>query len=75
MRSTSASRPICSALSGRPGPEGRARRKDMVPLRTEGLGWDIGWGFVYLASDEARWITGALLPIDGGLLNVRDWPR
>ena len=57
------------------GPEARARRKDMVPLGTEGLGWDIGWGFVYLASDEARWITGALLPIDGGLLNVRDWPR
>lgn len=57
------------------GPEARRRRKNMVPLRTEGLGWDIGWGLVYLASDEARWITGALLPIDGGLLNVRDWPR
>lgn len=57
------------------GDAARARRKDMVPLKTEGLGWDIGWGFVYLASDEARWITGALLPVDGGLLNVRDWPR
>jgi len=57
------------------GPEARERRKNMVPLKTEGLGWDIGWGVVYLASDEARWITGALLPIDGGLINVRDWPR
>jgi len=57
------------------GPEARERRKNMVPLRTEGLGWDIGHGMVYLASDEARWVTGLLLPIDGGLLNVRDWPR
>lgn len=57
------------------GEEARARRAQMVPLRQEGLGWDIGWGMVYLASDEARWITGVLLPIDGGLLNVRDWPR
>lgn len=57
------------------GPEARARRAAMVPLRREGLGWDVGWGMVYLASDEARWITGAMLPIDGGLLNVRDWPR
>lgn len=57
------------------GEEARERRRKMVPLATEGLGWDIGWGMVYLASEEARWITGAMLPIDGGLLNVRDWPR
>lgn len=57
------------------GADARERRRTMVPLRTEGLGWDIGWGMVYLASEEARWITGLLLPIDGGLLNVRDWPR
>lgn len=57
------------------GDDARARRRNAVPLRTEGLGWDIGWAFVYLASDEARWITGALLPVDGGFLNVRDWPR
>ncbi len=57
------------------GEASRQRRVEMVPLRTEGTGWDIGWGFVYLASDEARWITGILLPIDGGLINLRDWPR
>ena len=27
---------------------------------------DIAWGAVYLASDEARWVTGAELVIDGG---------
>lgn len=29
---------------------------------------DIAWGVVYLASDQARWITGSELVIDGGYL-------
>lgn len=57
------------------GEAARKRRAAMTPLQKEGLGWDIGWGMVYLSSEEARWITGVLLPIDGGLMNVRDWPR
>lgn len=57
------------------GEEYRERRRQMVPLQTEGTGWDIGWGAVFLASDEARWITGVLLPIDGGLMSIRPWPR
>ena len=57
------------------GPEYRERRRQLVPLQTEGTGWDIGWGAVYLASDEARWITGLLLPIDGGLMAIRPWPQ
>ena len=32
----------------------------------EGTGWDIGYGALFLASDESRWITGITLPIDGG---------
>lgn len=35
-------------------------------LGTEGTGWDIGYGVLFLASDEARWITGITLAIDGG---------
>jgi NAD(P)-dependent dehydrogenase (short-subunit alcohol dehydrogenase family) len=46
--------------------EARERRRKQVPLRKEGTGWDVGWAAVYLASDEARWVTGAFLPIDGG---------
>ncbi|MFN4088630.1 MAG: SDR family NAD(P)-dependent oxidoreductase [Alphaproteobacteria bacterium] len=53
----------------------RERRRLGVPLQTEGTGWDIGWAAVYLASDESRWVTGALLPVDGGFLALRDWPR
>lgn len=49
------------------GPEARERRRQSIPLGTEGTGWDVGWGAVYLASDEARWVTGHVLVIDGGL--------
>jgi NAD(P)-dependent dehydrogenase (short-subunit alcohol dehydrogenase family) len=53
----------------------RARRANMVPLRSEGTAWDVAYGALYLASDESRWVTGILLPIDGGLLSLREWPH
>lgn len=49
------------------GPEARERRRRASPLGTEGTGWDVAWGAVYLASDEARWVTGQVLVIDAGL--------
>jgi NAD(P)-dependent dehydrogenase (short-subunit alcohol dehydrogenase family) len=49
------------------GPEARERRRKANPLGTEGTGWDVAWGAVYLASDESRWVTGQVLVIDGGL--------
>jgi NAD(P)-dependent dehydrogenase (short-subunit alcohol dehydrogenase family) len=39
-------------------------------LGTEGNGWDVGWAAAFLASDQARWITGATLPVDSGILGV-----
>ena len=45
----------------------RRRRREAAPLGTEGTGWDVGWAAVYLASDEARWVTGVVLPVDAGL--------
>jgi NAD(P)-dependent dehydrogenase (short-subunit alcohol dehydrogenase family) len=49
------------------GPEVREKRRKASPLGTEGEGWDVGWAAVYLASDEARWVTGQTLVVDGGL--------
>ena len=48
--------------------EQRDLRRKASPLGTEGDAWDVAWGAVYLASDEARWVTGIVLPIDGGIL-------
>lgn len=38
------------------------------PLGRLGTGTDIADAFVYLGSDEAGWVTGVALPVDGGLL-------
>ena len=48
--------------------EQRDLRRRAAPLGTEGTAWDVAWATVFLASDEARWITGAALPVDAGLL-------
>ena len=39
-----------------------------APLGTEGTAWDVAWAAAFLASDQARWITGVSLPVDGGIL-------
>ena len=49
------------------GSRARERRRRASPLGTEGTGWDVAWGAVYLVSDEARWVTGHTLIIDAGL--------
>ena len=46
----------------------RDLRRRAGPLGTEGTAWDIAWAAVFLASDESRWISGVVLPVDGGLL-------
>jgi NAD(P)-dependent dehydrogenase (short-subunit alcohol dehydrogenase family) len=47
-------------------PELRDQRRRRSLLKTEGTGWDVGNGVLYLVSDEARWVTGVILPIDAG---------
>jgi NAD(P)-dependent dehydrogenase (short-subunit alcohol dehydrogenase family) len=46
----------------------RESRRLSAPLEVEGTGWDIGHAVVYLASDEARWVSGVVLPVDGGFV-------
>lgn len=55
-------------VAGRLSEQGRDLRRRSTPLGIEGSAWDIGWAAVFLASDEARWITGVTLPVDGGVL-------
>ena len=44
-----------------------ADRDKQVPLgRKMGSGWDIAYASLFLHSDEARFITGVSLPVDGG---------
>jgi NAD(P)-dependent dehydrogenase (short-subunit alcohol dehydrogenase family) len=45
-------------------------RSEAGLLGTPGDGWDVGWAVGFLASDEARWITGVLLPVESGVLSV-----
>jgi NAD(P)-dependent dehydrogenase (short-subunit alcohol dehydrogenase family) len=46
----------------------RAAYSAQQPNGFNGAPEDIAWGCVYLASDEARFVNGVELPIDGGLL-------
>ncbi len=45
----------------------RAHATKLHPLGRLGLPADIANGFIFLASDEAEWVTGTALTIDGGL--------
>jgi NAD(P)-dependent dehydrogenase (short-subunit alcohol dehydrogenase family) len=47
--------------------EVEAERDAKVPLRGKmGTGWDVANAALFLASDEANFITGVTLPVDGG---------
>jgi NAD(P)-dependent dehydrogenase (short-subunit alcohol dehydrogenase family) len=53
-----------TAMGGDPDRFARAMRR--TPMGTFGQPADIGWAAVFLASEAARYITGASLPVDGG---------
>lgn len=55
------------AATGRSREEVVAERDARVPLGGRmGTAWDVAYAALFLASDEARFITGAALPVDGG---------
>lgn len=55
--------------SGRPRKDIAAERDKRVPLRGKmGTAWDVANAALFLASDEANFITGVALPVDGGAL-------
>ena len=52
---------------GHANPEIAQKRLDATPLGRFGTPRDIAMGCLYLASDEAAWVTGSELVIDGGM--------
>src|SRR4029077_2545917 len=43
------------------------QRDASVPLGAKmGTAWDVAYAAVFLASEEAKFITGVMLPVDGG---------
>ncbi len=47
--------------------ETRERRKNASPLKIEGTAWDVAYASLFFASDEARYVTGVTMPVDGGV--------
>ena len=62
---------VAAALEDHYGPGGLDRmiqaRDALSPTGKMGDGWDVAHAAVFLASDEAKYINGALLVVDGGL--------
>lgn len=69
---------VSPGLIGRDGideawPEGVARWRAAAPLERLGTAQDVGDACVFLVSDLSRWITGAELVVDGGVLTRPTW--
>jgi NAD(P)-dependent dehydrogenase (short-subunit alcohol dehydrogenase family) len=56
-------------------PEARERRRRHVALETEGTSWDAAYAALFLASDQARWISGHVLTVDAGGPHIPGGPR
>ncbi|HCV24737.1 MAG TPA: SDR family oxidoreductase [Candidatus Latescibacteria bacterium] len=43
------------------------KRHDLVPMKRMGTAWDVAYAALFLASDEAQYVTGTQLVVDGGI--------
>lgn len=53
----------------------RAQMRDDRPLKREGTAEDVAEAALYLATDRSRYVTGTVLPIDGGTVAGKVIPR
>jgi 3-oxoacyl-[acyl-carrier protein] reductase len=59
---------VAGLFAGQPDPQAaRHAREQTIPLGRFGQPVDVAQLAVFLASDESAWITGAAIPVDGGL--------
>jgi NAD(P)-dependent dehydrogenase (short-subunit alcohol dehydrogenase family) len=57
---------------GRAATEGRpSRAATPVPLGRQGTGWEVAYAALFLISAESSYVTGQVLPVDGGLTSLR----
>jgi len=61
------SQDYADAMTGGDREKMRRQRGEVVPMGRMGDAWDIAHAALFLASDEAKYITGAELVVDGGL--------
>ena len=69
---------VAPGLIARPGiaeqwPEGVARWQSRAPLGRLGEGEDVADAVLFLLSDAARWISGSVLTVDGGMTAQGRW--
>jgi NAD(P)-dependent dehydrogenase (short-subunit alcohol dehydrogenase family) len=57
---------LFTPMGNQGGEELRDRRRRAGLLGTEGTAWDAAWAALFLCSEEARWITGVVIPVDAG---------
>lgn len=54
-----------SSARGIPADRLRAERSAQVPMQHMGDAWDTAYAALFLASDESKFVSGAILPVDG----------
>jgi NAD(P)-dependent dehydrogenase (short-subunit alcohol dehydrogenase family) len=60
--------PILTDVLQRGGPHMQARAAQAIPMGRGGLPHEVAAAVVWLASDQSSFITGATIPVDGGML-------